>query len=129
MSNKRFTVYDIKYTDEEKECIKNFKIIKQNVYEYKGTLIMCKLKSFLENVSETINKKQIIIMKNIIKKITKMFINKYKTKYYFIVIKTSKKNFINSPTWHIDNFTYNETHKAKLVTTLIGPSTLFLKKK
>lgn len=125
-SNKRFEVFEIKYTDEEKECIKNFKITKFHEYLHGGTSKMNKLTEFLENISNISNKKQISIMKNIIKKILIILIDIYKTNFFSIVIRSTNENIVKMPTWHIDDDSLNFIYKIRFVTTLVGPSTIFL---
>lgn len=124
-SKKRFTLFDINYSDEEKECLKNFKIEKFSNYEHYGTIKLNKLKLFLKNIGNN-NVKEVTILKNIIIKISKTIIDVYKTNFFAIKIILSNKNNFMVPRWHRDDNFFGRTDESQFVTTLKGPSTYIL---
>lgn len=124
-SKKRFNLFDINYTDEEKACLKNFNINKYTDYENYGTIKLNKLKIFLENIGNN-DLKQVIILKNIIKKISKTIIDAHKTQFFKIFIKVTNTNDFLVPRWHEDGKFFGRNNETQFVTTLKGPSTLIL---
>jgi hypothetical protein len=120
---KRFRLLDIDYTEEEKECIKNFKIT--NFADYISNSNLNKLTTYLKNIGKN-DSKQVTLIKKIIKKLLNILLEGYKTKYYLIVIKCMDKNTISMPTWHVDRNIFDNNSEIKFVTTLKGPSTLFI---
>jgi hypothetical protein len=121
-SKKRFNIFDIDYTDEEKECLINFKIKKFEDYEHYGTIKLNKLKLFLENIGDN-NLKQVNILKNIIKKISKILISSHETKYFAIRIRISLNPDVSVPRWHMDGPFFERNNETHFLTTLKGPST------
>lgn len=121
-SKKRFNIFDIDYSDEEKKCLINFKIKKFEDYEHYGTIKLNKLKLFLENIGDN-NLKQVTILKNIIKKISEILINSHETKYFAIRIRISLSPDISVPRWHMDGSFFGKNKETHFVTTLKGPST------
>jgi hypothetical protein len=124
-SKKRFNIFDIDYTDEEKKCLVDFKIKKFKNYEHYGTIKLDKLKLFLENIGDN-NLKQVTILKNIIKKIAKKLIDSQETKYFWISIRITSNTDFPVPRWHMDGPFFGRDDETKFLTTLKGPSTYLI---
>lgn len=129
-SSKSSTLFDIEYSDDEKECLQNFKINKVEEYNHYGTIKLNKLKLFLENLGDN-DPKKVILLKNIIKKISKTVIDAYKNEYFWITIRVTSKTDFPVPRWHKDGPYFEGTDErndeTKFFTTLIGPSTYMIK--
>lgn len=92
----KFKIIDIHYTKNEKECIDNFKISKFNDFIYYGTIKINNLTEYLSSIGNN-DIKSIIIIKNIIKKLSNIIIISYKTKYFQLIIRPSSyTNYIPS---------------------------------
>jgi hypothetical protein len=100
-SSESSTLFDIEYSDDEKECLQNFKINKFENYHHYGTIKLNKLKLFLENLGDN-NPKKVIVLKDIIKKISKTVVDAYKNEYFWINIRAGSKTSFDFtvPRWH-----------------------------
>lgn len=113
-----FKVFDIKYTDIEKQTISKFKIENESEFYYHGNYDS---DIFIKSIGNNTNKDIKIIKKIIYKLLNKL--TKACDKYYIEVdINITLKDIKSTKRWHIDAFPNN----SKFVTTLIGPSTLFI---
>ena len=121
----RLEFININYTDEEKEHINKLKISTYESFIHCGTIRINKLTEYLKKIGNN-DIKTINILKNIIKNLSTNIINTYKTKYFYLQIITSNQNdFV--PRWHTDSPIFNRNNEVKFITTLKGPSTLFIK--
>jgi len=141
-----YKIFDIKYTQKEKQTIDSFKIDNEIAFSYygkfdkntelngdcektiinelKGEYIKTKMNilDFITNIGNN-TVKDILVIKNIIYKLLDKVLNSYNKKYILLVIRiflpNKKSNIIR---WHTDNF----ENQSKFVTVLKGPSTLFI---
>ena len=127
-----FKLFDIKYTDKEKQTINNFKINNETEFFYTGKFnkdnllkdnqTKINILKFIESIGNN-NEKDIKVIKNIIYKLLDKVTNGYDNEYIVLDINTSlPNNEFNMPRWHIDGYPNN----SKFVTVLKGPSTLFI---
>ncbi len=138
---KQFIIFDIKYSQEFKDCIDNFNIIKFSQYDNYGDNNLDDLKDFLFTIGSN-TQEQVCIMDKIIKDITKIVMSGYDKIYthYWLTIRAALPNQdYDIPRWHCDgNYFYKETSKeektffdrpnlTKFITVIQGPGTLFLK--
>ena len=136
-----YKIFDIKYTEKEKQIINNFKIDNEIFFTYHGKFnknILLKgyydnndkkssidILNFISNIGNN-NDKDIQIIKNIIYKLLDKVIkglNGYNKDYiYFEINITQPNKDFNISRWHFDGF----ENQSKFVTLLKGPSTLFI---
>jgi hypothetical protein len=130
-----FKLFNMYYTDIEKETINNFTLEKNEKFWHFGSLdtlessnINCFLSKLGTNKLGLINKMEKIII-SIIKKVLKGF----KMDHFWLAIRVSQPHNDNDiPRWHKDGpYFPNDPIKqnvAKFVTVLKGPGTLLIKK-
>ena len=126
-SKNSFEIFDINYTDEEKDCIKNFNI--ENFGNYNSYNTIDNLEGFIKNIG-TNNEDDIKIIIKIINKLLKNILGGYNTNFYWISIRIhSKDDFFDIPRWHCDGYYFSNRNilQSKFITTLKGPTTLILK--
>ena len=138
---KQFTIFNIDYSQESKDCIDNFNITEFSSYDNYGDNNFNDLKDFLLKLGSN-KHKQVCIMEKIIKDITKIVMsgyNKIYTHYWLTIRATLPHPQFDVPRWHCDgNYFYKEPsddeqntfdrpNLTKFVTVIQGPGTLFLK--
>tara|TARA_B110000971_G_scaffold75935_1_gene78006 strand:- start:253 stop:966 length:714 start_codon:yes stop_codon:yes gene_type:complete len=125
-----FKLFDIKYTEEEKQTINNFKIDNETEFIYTGkfdkdTLLKdnkINILKFIESIGNN-TEKNIKIIKNIIYKLLDKVTNGYGKNYIDLIISIQLPNKeFNMARWHTDGYFNN----SKFITVLKGPSTLFI---
>lgn len=128
---KSFEIFRMKYTNTEKQCINNFHLDDKqqyNEYSHFGKIKNMKnLKKFLSTIGQN-DMNMTTKMKKIIKKITKIVIKGYNTKYFWISIRISQPNdLFKTPRWHQDGLFFNNNdHQSKFITVLRGDGTLLI---
>lgn len=122
------TIFNIKYTKEELECINNFNINSQNNFKYVGdTIKKSDLKKFFKNIGDNQNTSIDVMINIILKLINKILKGSNKNNYLIIIRSSVLDNNFTIPRWHIDgNYFSSDTRELKFVTSLIGPGTLFI---
>lgn len=133
-----FKIFDIKYTEKEKQTIDNFKIDNEIFFTYygkfnentlikgdyykKGTKSIINILNFISNIGNNTDK-NIQIIKDIIYKLLDKVTKSYNKDYIWLEIRIflPNKDF-NISRWHTDGF----ENQSKFVTLLKGPSTLFI---
>jgi len=138
---KQFIIFDIKYSQESKDCIDNFNITEFLEYHNYSDNNFDDLKDFILKLGSN-SDKQVCIMDKIIKDITKIVMSGYDkiyTHYWLTIRATLPHPEFDIPRWHCDgNYFYKEPsadekttfdrpNLTKFVTVLQGPGTLFLK--
>ncbi len=132
-TDKQFKIFDIKYTPEEKECIKNFNLYVDKIYEFNHFSVhnnLDNLKSFISEIGKNSND-SVNIITNLIKKLIKNVMKGYNKKDYFLIIKTFPvlEDF-DIPRWHCDGQQKGFKPRndiSKFATVFKGPGTLFIK--
>lgn len=126
-----FKLFDIKYTETEKQTISKFKIENDSAFYYRGkfdsdilikdTINKIDILTFIKSIGNN-TEKEIKIIKKIIYKLLNKLTKVYDKYYIELDIAVSLKKPKSSSRWHIDAYPNN----SKFVTTLIGQSTLFI---
>jgi len=128
-----FNLFDINYTENEKNTIKDFNITKKNNFSHFGSyekLLTKNINKFLSEIGNN-NTKVVNNLEKIIIKIVKKVLQGYKTDYFWIDVRvTLPNNLFDKTRWHKDSrfFIKNSDDKTtKFATVLKGPGTLLLK--
>ncbi len=125
-SHDSYKIFDIEYTQKEKECINNFIITNYGGYSSYNTIN--NLEDFVKNIGD--NKQEYInIIIATIKKILDNILAAYNTNSYYIIIRIQGNNsFFDIPRWHCDGYYFSNREKlqTKFVTVLKGNTTLIL---
>jgi hypothetical protein len=136
-----YKIFDIKYTEKEKQTINNFKINNEIVFSYygkfdektllkgyyykKGTKSISNILNFISNIGNN-KDKDIQIIKDIIYKLLDKVTKGYNKDYIWLDIRITLPNKdFNIPRWHFDGF----ENQSKFVTLLQGLGTLFISDK
>lgn len=122
-----YKIFDINYTQKEKESINNINIKKNK--NYTATNID-KLKDFFKEIGDNKddNIKNII---NIIQKLIDTLLKAYNVNSYWLIVRSSYNDpYFDIPRWHCDGYYFLNKDKSQLqtkfVTTLKGQNTLVL---
>lgn len=127
----QFKIFDIPYTQKEKNCIDSFDLKLHATYDNYGDNNLEDLNNFLIQLGNNSDKK-IKTMCNIIKKILKIVMTGYQKESYWLTIRVTKPtNDWDLPRWHCDGNYFLKTGERKIVskfaTALQGSGTLLLK--
>jgi len=133
-----YKIFDIKYTEKEKQTIDNFKINNQIFFSYYGIFNENTLMNgdyYKNNIRNIINiidflykignntEKDIKIIKAIIYKLINKITKSYDKNYIWLDIRSRLPNKeFDITRWHTDGF----ENQTKFITLLKGPSTLFI---
>ena len=127
----KHNVFNIKYSDEDKEYIDKLQITDTRDYTHYGNkdeIIIPKLDSYLVTIGP--NSPQVLDgIKSIIFKLIDTIVSGYKTEYFWLDIRcTLPTNNYDIPRWHCDGpwLTQNGQKQTKFVTILKGPGTLLM---
>lgn len=127
---KQFKVFDIKYDDDEKQCIEQFNLSNTISYNNYGDNTFSKLENFLNDVGEN-NSQNILKLNNLIKKIKEIVMLGYEKESFWLTIRvTTVEPFFDIPRWHCDGYYTGFDRRddlSKFATVLKGPGTLFIK--
>ena len=121
-----FKLFDIKYTEEEKQTINNFKIDNEINFSYKISAdkkYYQLLYKFIESIGNN-DEKDITIIINIIYKLLDTISKAWNSNITLNIQIMLPNNKPYLPVWHIDNI--NGESNLKFITVLRGSGTLFI---
>lgn len=119
-----YEIFNIKYNDDDLNCINNFDIQNNLDYEYFGNNQIDTLNKFLKKVGKN-TKENINNFEKIILNIINIVLTGYNLNYFCLFIRTYIKETINYiPRWHKDDNLF--INQSKFITVLKGPGTLFI---
>lgn len=128
-----FKLFNMHYTDPEKETISNFTLEKSKTFNHFGSLeTLENINLFLSEIgtnNKTLIKKMEKVIINIIKKVLKG----YQMDHFWLTIRVTQPNHdFDIPRWHKDGSYFlndpDEKNSAKFAIALKGPGTLLIKK-